>query len=126
MEVHKAYLNSEAFGCNMLYENHNWDELIESIYKKGFDYKKGCKRGDWAYIVDLYPILVEKYGYFKLIVVSKEHTLMYDMRYCENGMVKWFQKDKWLPDLMECKKNFEQEYMVVYFYQSHYQEICVK
>ena len=125
-EEHHEYLTSSNFGSYKLYHNRNIDEFLNTIYRKKKDFRKGCDKKYWAFMLDIYPILVEKYGYFKLIIVSDTGTFLYDIKCCKRGMIKWFGRNKWLPIMMSNDKDFEKHHLVTFYNLSHYQEICRK
>ena len=88
---------------------------------------EGCEESGWVAMIDIYAILVHKYGDFNLIVLSGEgKPYLYDKKNFINGLPRGISKNKWIECFLKPTKMFLKNTMICMFEKKHYQEIVKK
>ena len=120
-------IRSAAHGVERLYTDSFWNEMKDRVYIEDKNYIEGCGRSGWVAMVDIYAVLVHKYGKFNLIVLSGEgKPYLYDMKNFTKSLPKGLSKKKWIECFLKPTKMFLKNTMICYFDNDHYQEIVKK
>ena len=106
MSLNEMELTSKKYGVYGLYIKSEWKKLMARVWIGKKDYSRGCNRSGWVSMVDIYPILVHKFGFFKHVTLDKNDSMLYDMNECVNGLLKGFRKEHWIKNLMTPNKSF--------------------
>ena len=86
MTDNKKRLRSKQFGLYSLWQGSVFDEQVARVYQGDKNYSEGVSEEGWASMNNIYPVLVDKFGYFKLMVFDPvAHTYLYDMNNCQRG-----------------------------------------
>ena len=115
-------LQSECFGAHKQYSPTMMRSLKNNLWRTNYNFKNGCGKDNWLSMIDIYPVLVHKYGYFKLLVMSDENkSYLYDMNVCEQGFLKALEKKDWVYKFDEPDNEFIRNTMICYYGKNHYQ-----
>ena len=120
-------LRSKSHGVYKSYTNSFWNEIKDRVHISDIDYTNGCCKNGWISMVDIYPILVHKYGDFNLIVLSGQgKPYLYDIKLCSDGLLKGLAKCKWIESFLNPSRKFLKNTMITYFDANHYQDVLMK
>ena len=120
-------IRSTGYGVERLYNESFWNEIKNRVYVENENYMEGCGESGWVDMIDIYAILVHKYGDFNLIVLSGEgKPYLYDKKNLIDGLPRGISKNKWIECFLKPTKMFLKNTMICVFDNNHYQEIVKK
>ena len=66
--VNEKKLKSKAFGLYKLYKGYVFQRLKTSLWTEGKDYLSSLSVYEWISMRDIYPLMVDMFGNFNLII----------------------------------------------------------
>ena len=91
------------------------------IHEHNKAYTEGVSEDGWMSMNIIYPILVDKFGYFKLIVFDPiSGACLYDTKSKCGGLLRTKDESTCVLLALSCKKKFLDETLLCAFSRNHY------
>ena len=103
MKDNKTRLTSKSFGLYSLYKGSRFDEVVTHIHEYNTSYTGGVSEDGRMSMNTIYPILVDKLGYFKLMVFDVlSGTFLYNTKSRSRGLLTTKDESTCLPLVLSC------------------------